>query len=81
MKRFIFCAFCVFCVTLTTSAQKFALIDMEYILKNIPAYDDSAYEIKILFVADALINKRILNEFTLVRVGIFVSYGYRAKLT
>ena len=28
---------CVFC--LTASAQKFALIDMEYILKNIPAYE------------------------------------------
>ncbi len=39
MKRFIFCVFCVFCVTLTTSAQKFALVDMEYILKNIPAYE------------------------------------------
>ena len=26
-------------VSLTTNAQKFALIDMEYILKNIPAYE------------------------------------------
>ena len=25
--------------TLTASAQKFALIDMEYILKNVPAYE------------------------------------------
>ena len=39
MKRLFFCVFCVFCVTLTTSAQKFALVDMEYILKNIPAYE------------------------------------------
>ena len=39
MKRLFFCVFCVFCVTLTTSAQKFALVDMEYIFKNIPAYE------------------------------------------
>ena len=39
MKRLFFCVICVFCVTLTTSAQKFALVDMEYILKNIPAYE------------------------------------------
>lgn len=39
MKRLFFCVFCVFCVTLTTSAQKFALVDMEYILKNIPAFE------------------------------------------
>ena len=39
MKRFLICAFCAFCMTLTASAQKFALLDMEYILKNIPAYE------------------------------------------
>ena len=39
MKKLIFCAFCAFCVTLTTSAQKFALVDMDYIFKNIPAYE------------------------------------------
>ena len=39
MKRLFFCVFCVFCVTLTTSAQKFALVDMDYIFKNIPAYE------------------------------------------
>ena len=39
MKRLFFCDFCVFCVTLTTSAQKFALVDMDYIFKNIPAYE------------------------------------------
>ena len=31
---------CLFTITaLTASAQKFALLDMEYILKNIPAYE------------------------------------------
>ena len=31
---------CLFAITaLTASAQKFALLDMEYILKNIPAYE------------------------------------------
>ena len=39
MKRLFFCAFCAFCVTLTTSAQKFALVDMDYIFKSIPAYE------------------------------------------
>jgi len=39
MKKLIICAFCAFCVTLTTSAQKFALVDMDYIFKNIPAYE------------------------------------------
>ena len=39
MKKIIICAFCAFCVTLTASAQKFALVDMDYIFKNIPAYE------------------------------------------
>ena len=39
MKKFIF--ICLFALTsaITASAQKFALLDMEYILKNIPAYE------------------------------------------
>ncbi|RHK49657.1 OmpH family outer membrane protein [Leyella stercorea] len=39
MKKFIF--ICLFALTaaLTANAQKYALIDMEYILKNIPAYE------------------------------------------
>lgn len=37
-KWFIFC-FIAFCTILGASAQKFALIDMEYILKNIPKYE------------------------------------------
>ena len=32
-------AICMICVGLQVSAQKFALVDMEYILKNIPAYE------------------------------------------
>ena len=39
IRRFFICAFCAFCVTLTTSAQKYALVDMDYIFKNIPAYE------------------------------------------
>ncbi|MDH6356817.1 OmpH family outer membrane protein [Parabacteroides sp. PF5-9] len=39
MKRFItLCSLMVLC-TFAGTAQKFALIDMEYILKNIPAYE------------------------------------------
>jgi outer membrane protein len=38
MKKVI--AFCLFALMATTaSAQKFALLDMDYILKNIPAYE------------------------------------------
>ena len=39
MKRLIICAICMICVGLQVSAQKFALVDMEYIFKNIPAYE------------------------------------------
>ena len=39
MKRLIICAICAICVGLNVSAQKFAVVDMEYILKNIPAYE------------------------------------------
>ena len=39
MKKLLICVICVICGSLHVSAQKFALIDMEYILKNIPAYE------------------------------------------
>jgi len=40
MKRTIFIlSIMLFCSAATTMAQKFALIDMEYIFKNIPAYE------------------------------------------
>ncbi len=38
MKRVAFLVFAFVCATMV-SAQKFALVDMEYILKNIPAYE------------------------------------------
>ncbi len=38
MKK-LFLLLALFTVTLGASAQKFALIDMEYVLKNIPAYE------------------------------------------
>src|SRR3712207_9508228 len=38
MKR-IFIAFAMIMVAACASAQKFALLDMEYILKNVPAYE------------------------------------------
>ncbi len=38
MKRIVLCL-AVLAVGLSASAQKFALLDMEYILKNIPAYE------------------------------------------
>ena len=39
MKKVIICAICAICGFTSASAQKFALLDMEYILKNIPAYE------------------------------------------
>ena len=39
MKKVLICMICAICVSLQAQAQKFALVDMEYILKNIPAYE------------------------------------------
>ncbi|MCF0212858.1 MAG: OmpH family outer membrane protein [Muribaculaceae bacterium] len=41
MKKTIIALFCVCCglFSFSASAQKFALVDLEYILKNIPAYE------------------------------------------
>ena len=39
MKKLIICAICTICGCMSVSAQKFALVDMEYIFKNIPAYE------------------------------------------
>ena len=39
MKKLFICIVCVICGFTSPSAQKFALVDMEYILKNIPAYE------------------------------------------
>lgn len=38
MKKLLLSSLCVLCC-LTAGAQKFALVDMEYILKNVPAYE------------------------------------------
>ena len=39
MKKLLLLAVMACFAVLTASAQKFALVDMEYILKNIPAYE------------------------------------------
>ncbi|MBQ8502575.1 MAG: OmpH family outer membrane protein [Bacteroides sp.] len=39
MKKSIFALFLLFAAAFTAQAQKYALIDMEYILEQIPAYD------------------------------------------
>ncbi len=38
MKKSVLCIIMLFAVSMAANAQKFALIDMEYIFKNIPAY-------------------------------------------
>ena len=38
MKKIIL-LLCVLCSSVAAQAQKFALVDMEYILSNIPAYE------------------------------------------
>lgn len=39
MKKFLFICIITLTAVLTANAQKYALLDMEYILKNIPAYE------------------------------------------
>ena len=39
MKKIVLSIIAFFAISLAANAQKFALIDMEYILKNIPAYE------------------------------------------
>lgn len=39
MKKLIFLLFWVVLATLSASAQKFALVDMDYVLRNVPAYE------------------------------------------
>ena len=39
MKKLIIIAICAICGFTTVNAQKFALIDMDYVLKNVPAYE------------------------------------------
>lgn len=45
MKRIILSLGILFVCLMATSAQKFALVDMEYIMKNIPAYETATEQI------------------------------------
>ena len=45
MKKIIICAICALCTFTSANAQKFALLDMEYILKNIPAYERASEQL------------------------------------
>ena len=45
MKKNLLIMFLLFAAGMTANAQKFALIDMEYILKNIPAYQRANNEL------------------------------------
>lgn len=39
MKKILMTMLCLVALSVTANAQKYALVDMEYILKNIPAYE------------------------------------------
>lgn len=45
MKKSVLFIILLFAISMTASAQKFALIDMEYIFKNIPAYEQANEQI------------------------------------
>ena len=45
MKKIVI-ALCLFAgITLTANAQKFAMVDMEYIMKNVPSYETANEQI------------------------------------
>ena len=44
MRKSLLIMFLLFAAGITANAQKFALIDMEYILKNIPAYQSASVQ-------------------------------------
>ncbi len=46
MRKSLLIACALFAACLTAQAQRFALIDMEYILRNIPAYESANQEIE-----------------------------------
>ena len=46
MKKSVLFIMMLLTISLTASAQKFALIDMEYILKNIPSYEMANEQLK-----------------------------------
>jgi len=46
MKKVLLFAIVAFFGTITVSAQKYAMVDMEYILKNIPMYESANEQIK-----------------------------------
>ena len=50
MKRITWLAICCFILSFTAHAQKIALIDMEYILENIPAYKKANEELEKLSI-------------------------------
>lgn len=48
MKRFIMSTFVLLTVVLASNAQKFAMLDMDYIMKNIPQFESATEQINQL---------------------------------
>ena len=46
MRKSLFITFLLLVTCLTVRAQRFALIDMEYILRNIPAYESANQQLE-----------------------------------
>ena len=83
MKSVIIAVAALFACTATASAQKYALMDMEYILKNIPAYERAneqleqvskkwEAEVEALNTEAQTMYKNYQNEVGVLFLGLFV---------
>ena len=46
MKRLALLTVCALCVTVSALAQKFAFVDTEYLMKNIPLYESASQQLE-----------------------------------
>jgi outer membrane protein len=72
MRKSLLIMFLLFAAGITANAQKFALIDMEYILKNIPAYQSASNELN-------QVSKQWQNEVEKLGKSLYDSYQASVK--
>ena len=76
MKKLIICALCAIFGWTAATAQKYAVVDMEYILKNIPAYEranagvTNLYNRNNLFYFDRMTLQRVDQLPILATLGV-----------